>query len=479
MSFQASGLTLNTTYHFRFLATNSSGTATADDTAFTTLGAASIDFEFSSNVGQTSAELDAGINPLGSDTTCQVQIVDDTTFQATGYTGVTPQDCTPADLGSGNGDVNVSFQASGLTLNTTYHFRFLATNSLGTVTGGDTTFTTLGASTIDSESTSNITQQTAELDTQVNPLGTETTCDFQYVDDATFQASGYTNATTVPCNPSDLGAGVGDVQRTPDQRLTTATTYHFHVVAVEHLGSVTGPDSTFQTLRRWRSTLSRRRTSRTRPLAEGSDQPRGRRHALRLPVRRRRNLPGVGFNNATTVPTNPVDIGSGTTDTGAGVDLTGLVPNTTYHFRVVGTNTFGTINGDARTFKTAAGAAPVGLPDNRAYEMVSPVNKADGEVTGTELIAGDQAAPSGDVMGFFSFTSFPGSAGPGLQYIATRGSTGWTTATCCRARHRACPSRRRGTGSIRRICEGGAGNGNRRSVAAGRPALVQASCAGR
>ena len=295
VSFQASGLTLNTTYHFRFLATNSSGTATADDTTFTTLGAASIDFESPSNVGQTSAELDAGINPLGNDTTCQVQIVDDTTFQATGYTGVTPHDCTPADLGAGNSDVNASFQASGLTLNTTYHFRFLATNSLGTVMGGDTAFTTLDAVTVDSESTANVTQTTAELDAGINPLGTETTCDFQYVDDAAFQATGYTSATTIPCNPSDLGAGTDDVPTNAQiSGLTPATTYHFHVVASNTLGTVTGPDSTFQTLPALAvdSESGGERHGHDR-LAEGSDQPRGRRHALRLPVRRRRNLPGV------------------------------------------------------------------------------------------------------------------------------------------------------------------------------------------
>src|SRR5262249_2336505 len=74
-------------------------------------------------------------------------------------------------------------------------------------------------------------------------------CTFEYVTDAAFQMSQYTTATSVPCNPSDVGNSF-----TPQSvsatitGLTPGTTYHFHAVAVNTDGTVTGTDTTFQTL---------------------------------------------------------------------------------------------------------------------------------------------------------------------------------------------------------------------------------------
>src|SRR5262249_1832198 len=73
---------------------------------------------------------------------------------------------------------------------------------------------------------------------------------FQFVNDAAFQASGYTTATSVDCSPFDLGSSF-------DQQSTSAsvtgllkpkTTYHFRVVATNAAGTTTGADTTFQTL---------------------------------------------------------------------------------------------------------------------------------------------------------------------------------------------------------------------------------------
>ena len=55
------------------------------------------------------------------------------------------------------------------------------------VDGGDSEFFTSPAASIDSLSASNVGPQGAELDTQINPEGTDTTCQFEYVDDTDFQ----------------------------------------------------------------------------------------------------------------------------------------------------------------------------------------------------------------------------------------------------------------------------------------------------
>jgi hypothetical protein len=79
----------------------------------------------------------------------------------------------------------------------------------------------------------------------------------------------------------------------------------------------------------------------------------------------------------------------------------------------------------------ASAAGPEGALDARAWEMVSPVQKNGGEV----LPAGDpgagvlQAAAQGGAFAFASEASFGSAAGaaPVSQYLATRGSGGWST----------------------------------------------------
>jgi hypothetical protein len=59
--------------------------------------------------------------------------------------------------------------------------------------------------------------------------------------------SGYTNATTVPCTPADLGSSYSYQQASATiTGLTIGTFYHFHVVATNSAGTTTGADQTFQ-----------------------------------------------------------------------------------------------------------------------------------------------------------------------------------------------------------------------------------------
>src|SRR5262245_25953527 len=162
--------------------------------------------ESATDVTPSSATLHATIVPFGFDTTCVFQYVDDATFQASGYTTATSVACVHADLGSSFTVVPASASVSGLASTTIYHFRVVATNSAGTTNGADKTFQTAGAPAVVSESASNITDTTATLNATIIPSGFDTTCQFQYVDDAAFQASGYTTATSVDCSPSDLGS---------------------------------------------------------------------------------------------------------------------------------------------------------------------------------------------------------------------------------------------------------------------------------
>ena len=426
------GLTLNTTYDFRVIATNSDGTTDGTAAQFTTLGPVSIDSESASNIGSTTAELDTEINPLGTDTSCEFQYVNDTTFQSSGFTSgaVVTVPCSPQDLGAGVGDVSALADISGLKPNTTYDFRAVASNTLGTEDGTPTQFTTAPPASIDSESASNVGAQSAELDTLINPEGIDTSCKFQYVDDSDFQSSGFTGTTvkSTPCTPQDLGSGIGDVSALADIKgLTANTTYDFRAVAHNSLGTADGTAAQFTTTPPV-SVDSESVTTITATSATLHAQinPNGLTTHYQFQYVTDADFQSSGYADATTVPHTPVDVGNGTSDQPATVDLTGLTPSTKYHFRVVGSNAAGSISGADRTFTTLGSIPAAGLPDNRAYELVSPAAK-DGEVEQNLVIGGEQAAADGNSVGYVSLAPFPDGVGPSINDLATRGPNGWSS----------------------------------------------------
>lgn len=97
--------------------------------------------------------------------------------------------------------------------------------------------------------------------------------------------------------------------------------------------------------------------------------------------------------------------------------ITGLTPGTTYHFRLVATNSVGTSEGADRTFTTVV---PGGIPP-RGYEQVTPVDK-EGRPTIPRL--GFQAAPGG---GAVSYSSKSGTfSSPAIsRFVSIRGSSDW------------------------------------------------------
>jgi sugar lactone lactonase YvrE len=206
--------------------------------------------ESGTQTGTSTATVNATVVPFGLDTTCSVQFVDDATFKSSGYDTATSVPCTPSDLGSGFANVSATADLTGLSTLTTYHFRFVATNSDGTTNGADSTFETGGPPAVvaGSESASSITDREASVSGSVIPNGLDTTCIFQYVDDGTFQASGYSNAQSVPCSPSDLGSSFSAQTATGSLTgLAPATTYHFRVEATNSAATTDGPDQTFKT----------------------------------------------------------------------------------------------------------------------------------------------------------------------------------------------------------------------------------------
>src|SRR5262249_3666703 len=119
----------------------------------------------------------------------------------------------------------------------------------GSVSGADQTFQTTGPPIVQAQGASNVTDSGATLNAAIDPSGFQTSCVFQYVDDAAFQATGYTTATSVPGVPPTLSSTTGSfVQASADvSGLASSTVYHFRAVATNAQGTTNGDDGTFRT----------------------------------------------------------------------------------------------------------------------------------------------------------------------------------------------------------------------------------------
>jgi hypothetical protein len=164
---------------------------------------------------------------------------------------------------------------------------------------------------------------------------------------------------------------------------------------------------------------------------------------------------GDGFQHAIKIPDpgaeppqSPIDFGLGEAALKRSTTPYPLIPGTTYHYRLVVTDPFATLDGPEHTIATflpdQRSACPANeafregpaayLPDCRAYEMVSPVDKANGDIvnllqsfTNTPAVL-NQAAVSGEKLTYGSYRAFGDaiSSPYTTQYIASRNpEVGW------------------------------------------------------
>ena len=142
-----SGLAKGTTYRYRLSAATAGALGGADEhgpsTAFTAPAKPIVSATAAGQVTSTFATLTAELDPLGADTHYRFQYLTEAQFNAAGgFAGPSLRETPEADLGSGGsaGDSTeeVSSQISGLSPETTYRFRVLATSECEPETPGAT-----------------------------------------------------------------------------------------------------------------------------------------------------------------------------------------------------------------------------------------------------------------------------------------------------------------------------------------------------
>ena len=238
VSADMTGLSPNTTYHYRFEASDAQGTGYGPDATFTTPIVSALSTGSASDVQASTATLNGSVTPGGADTSYVFE------YGITSSYGSDSPQPPGTDAGSGTTPVPASTQLTGLLPNTTYHFRIDAINTGGTAYGQDQTFTTATAPpAVDSQSSENITSDATELTAKINPQGSDTHYFFQYGTSTSYSGG------DVPAAPgADIGSQQGDQQ--VYQQLTglqPSTTYHYRVVASDSAGPTNGPDQTFTT----------------------------------------------------------------------------------------------------------------------------------------------------------------------------------------------------------------------------------------
>ena len=248
--------------------------------------------------------------------------------------------------GGGSAPVAATATLTGLLPNTEYHARIVGANGGGSIYGDDVTFTTSPAApTLDGTGpfASAITADGARLNATINPNGSDTTYHLDY---------GTTTAYGSVTADATTGASQGDMAVTADlASLTPGTVYHFRVSADNGTGGVQhGIDQTFTTAPATPAGASSV-TAVTANLT-GVVNPHGSPSTYHFDY-------GTTTDYGTSTP--ETDAGAGSSEQAVAAAIKSLAPGTTYHVRVVATNsgTGVTTTGVDGTFTTDPAPAVV------------------------------------------------------------------------------------------------------------------------
>jgi subtilisin family serine protease len=229
------GLSPATDYHVRLVARNPFGQATLSDALFSTNGPPAVVSQVSTpQTGGNAARPGGTVNSRGLPTTAYYEY-----GTTVAYGMQTPAVSTGTTLPTATPFAQA---IDGLSPNTTYHYRLLATNAAGTATGADATFTTTSAQapTVTTGPASPVSHDSATVKATVNTRGNlPTTLRAEYG-----TTTGYGSTT----GPTEVPFGLADQTISiPLAGLAASTGYHYRVIAAGPYGQATGQDATFAT----------------------------------------------------------------------------------------------------------------------------------------------------------------------------------------------------------------------------------------
>ncbi len=279
-------------------------------------------------VGAATATLSGTVNPGGVSTSWYVEYGTSTSYGSK---------TASASAGSGSANTAVSASLIGLAEGATYHYRIVATSTAGTSHGDDGLFTTLAAPGAVTGSVSGISVSSATLSGSVDPNARATTWWFEYG-----TSTSYGSKTAV----ANAGSGTGP--KGVSAKLTglkPGVTYHYRLVATSDGGTTHGNHVSFRTSSA--PSVATGAASSIAPTSahlNGSVNPNGLATTWWFEY---------GTSTSYGAKTSRHGAGSGTTTGNYAIGLSGLKVSTTYHFRLVASNSGGTTAGADGTFSTS------------------------------------------------------------------------------------------------------------------------------
>ena len=292
---------------------------------------------------------------------------------ATGYRLDVSRNSSFSTYVAGYQNLNVgnttSRSVTGLNPSTTYYYRVRAYNASGTSGNSNvvslTTLSPTGPPVVITNPATLIASFSATLNGSVDPHGLTTTVYFQYGTTISYGSTTLSQIKTGNTYQS-ISANLGG--------LTASTTYHFRLVATNSAGTRYGVDRTFTTL-----TATGPPVVTTSPATwiasfsatlNGSVDPHG------LPTT-------VYFQYGTTVSyglTTAPQGKTGNTYQNVTANISRLTASTTYHFRIVATNSAGTRYGSDRTFTTLSATGRPVVITNPATNIATNTATLNGSV---------------------------------------------------------------------------------------------------
>ncbi len=244
------GLTPDTTYYYRLVATNGTGTSDGKTESFTTSAFVIplVEEESLKAVGQSTASLSGLVNP-------EFQPVLKCEFVYTAGGAPLGAPCaTPdaAEMGEGGAGVATTANLTGLTANTTYNYKLIAENKIGVGESLEETFTTLPTPpAVSTGGATAITTHSANVTATVNPENTgqteqdDTKYYFEYGQDTSYGKRSFSETEAI-------GEGTSPIEETNSLGgLTAGRTYHYRIVASNNNNATPqltyGQDETFTT----------------------------------------------------------------------------------------------------------------------------------------------------------------------------------------------------------------------------------------
>ena len=234
----------------------------------------------------TSGTLNANVDPAGGGdiTACHFEYGTDTSYG-------TSATCSPDPSGSHfSSPTEVSAAISGLTPETTYHYRVVVSNANGTKYGADQTYTTGKVLGLSTDPATNLTETTASLNASFVGDGSSTHYYFEWG-----PTTAYGNTTATP--PGDDAGSPSGPSRTAISTdltgLSPYSTYHFRVVATNGSGTTDGQDQMFTTTPGVPTAQGAAVTAvhSDRAIFQGEVNPNGADNERALRIRRRRYFP--------------------------------------------------------------------------------------------------------------------------------------------------------------------------------------------